>query len=161
MFVFLDTIGDTRFDYYAVIVSNGRHLSGSLWRDPKRGPDVRLLGLDVRRDSDLNVAVRIPLGPLEIGGVPDRLSVVGRHDVHRARVPRDVRRPRSRRRHVRAADRNAHAHPDHDADTDTDTNGDAHHDADALSQCGGGHRLRIRTGASTPRGTAGPWCAPR
>jgi hypothetical protein len=69
VFVFLDTMGDQRFDYYAVIVSNGRHLSGSLWRDPKRGPDVRLLGLDVRRDSDTNVAVRIPLDTLEIGGV--------------------------------------------------------------------------------------------
>lgn len=68
-FVFLDTMGDPRFDYYAVILSNGRHLSGALWRDPKRGPDVRLLGLDVRRDSDTNVAVRIPLGQLEIGGV--------------------------------------------------------------------------------------------
>jgi hypothetical protein len=67
VFVFLDTIGDTRFDYYAVILSNGRHLSGSLWRYPKGGPDVRLLGLDVRRDTDLNVAVRIPLGRLDIG----------------------------------------------------------------------------------------------
>lgn len=65
--VFLDTTGNPRFDYYAMILSNGRHLSGSLWRDPKRGPDVRLLGLDVRRDSDLNVAVWIPLGQLEIG----------------------------------------------------------------------------------------------
>ncbi|MGZ5212825.1 MAG: hypothetical protein ACXWXM_03620 [Actinomycetota bacterium] len=69
VFVFLDTMGDLRFDYYALIVSNGRRLSGSLWRDPKRGPDVRLLALDVRRDSDLDVAVRIPLGPLEIGEV--------------------------------------------------------------------------------------------
>lgn len=69
VFVFLDTMGDPRFDYHALIQSNGRHLSGSLWRDPKRGPDVRLLALDVRRDSDLNVVVRIPLGPLEIGGV--------------------------------------------------------------------------------------------
>jgi hypothetical protein len=68
VFVFLDTTGGTRFDYYALIVSNGRQLSGSLWRDPKRGPDVRLMGLDVRRDSELNVIVRIPLGPLEIGG---------------------------------------------------------------------------------------------
>lgn len=67
VFVFLDTTGDPRFDYYAVILSNGRHLSGSLWRDPKRGPDARLLGLEVRRDSDLNVALRIPLGQLEIG----------------------------------------------------------------------------------------------
>jgi hypothetical protein len=69
VFVFVDTMGDQRFDYYAVIVSNGRHLSGSLWRDPRRGLDVRLLGLDVRRDSDMDVAVRIPLDKLEIGGV--------------------------------------------------------------------------------------------
>ncbi len=69
VFVFLDTMGDTRFDYYAMILSNGRHLSGSLWRDPKRGPDERLLRLDVRRGSDTNVAVRIPLDALQIGGV--------------------------------------------------------------------------------------------
>lgn len=69
VFVFLDTMGEPRFDYYVLISSNGRHLSGSLWRDPKRGLDVRVLGLDVRRDSELNVAVRIPLGQLEIGGV--------------------------------------------------------------------------------------------
>jgi hypothetical protein len=69
VFVFLDTMGDARFDYYALINSNGRRLSGSLWRDPKRGSDVRLRGLDVRRDSDTTVAVRIPLGSLEIGGV--------------------------------------------------------------------------------------------
>jgi len=69
VFVFLDTMGNPRFDFHALIHSNGRRLSGSLWRDPKRGPDVRLLGLDVRRDSDLNVSVRIPVGRLEIGGL--------------------------------------------------------------------------------------------
>jgi hypothetical protein len=67
VFVYLDTIGDERFDYYALILSDGRHLAGSLWRDPKRGPDVRLMGLDVRHDPDADVAVRIPLGRLEIG----------------------------------------------------------------------------------------------
>jgi hypothetical protein len=67
VYVFLDTMGDRRFDYYALILSNGRRLSGSLWRDAERGSDVRILGLDVRRDSDLNVAVRIPLGPLQVG----------------------------------------------------------------------------------------------
>jgi hypothetical protein len=69
VFVFLDTLGDPRFDYYASIRSNGRRLSASLWRDPKRGPDVRLMGLDVRRESDINVAVRIPLGQVEIGAI--------------------------------------------------------------------------------------------
>ena len=68
VFVYLDTMGDERFDLYALILSNGRRLSGSLWRDPKKGSDVRISGLDVKRDSDLNVAVRIPLGLLDIGG---------------------------------------------------------------------------------------------
>ena len=67
VFVYLDTMGDERFDFYALILSNGRRLSGSLWRDPKQGSDVRLSGLDVKRDSDLSVDVRIPLGLVEIG----------------------------------------------------------------------------------------------
>ena len=67
VFVYLDTMGDERFDFYALIRSNGRRLSGSLWRDPKKGSDVRISALDVKRDSDLNVAVRIPLGLLDIG----------------------------------------------------------------------------------------------
>jgi hypothetical protein len=67
VFVYLDTIGDERFDYYALILSNGRHLAGSLWRHPKRGSDVRLMGLDVRRDSDTDASIRIPLGALKIG----------------------------------------------------------------------------------------------
>jgi hypothetical protein len=66
-FVYLDTMGNERFDFYALILSNGRRLSGSLWRDPKRGPDVRLAGVDVRRDSDINVVVRIPLGLVDVG----------------------------------------------------------------------------------------------
>jgi hypothetical protein len=67
VFVYLDTMGDEGFDFYALILSNGRRLSGSLWRDPKNGSDVRISGLDVKRDSDLNVAVRIPLGLLDVG----------------------------------------------------------------------------------------------
>jgi hypothetical protein len=67
VFVFLDTMGDARFEYYALIRSNGRRFSGSLWRDPTRGSDVRLLGLGVRQDSDSSVAVRIPLGQVDFG----------------------------------------------------------------------------------------------
>ena len=67
VFLYLDTFGDEGFDYYALILSNGRHLSGSLWREPRRGPDVRLMGLDVRHDSDTEVSVRIPFGSLDVG----------------------------------------------------------------------------------------------
>jgi hypothetical protein len=67
VFVYLDTTGGQRFDFYALILSNEHRLSGSLWRDPTRGPDVRISGLIVKRDSDLSVSVRIPLGPVDIG----------------------------------------------------------------------------------------------
>jgi hypothetical protein len=67
VFVYLDTVGSPRPDYYALIRSTGHRISGSLWRDATRGPDVRITGLDVRRDSDLTVAVRIPLGGLDVG----------------------------------------------------------------------------------------------
>jgi hypothetical protein len=67
VFIFLDTRDDERFDYYALIKSNGRRFTGSLWRDPRRGADVRLMALDVRRENETNIAVRIPLGPLETG----------------------------------------------------------------------------------------------
>ena len=67
VFVYLDTMGDERFDFYVLILSNGRRLSGSLWRDPKNGTDVRISALDVKRDSVFNVALRIPLGLLDIG----------------------------------------------------------------------------------------------
>ena len=97
VFVYLDTFGDEGFDYYALILSNGRHLSGSLWREPKRGPDVRLMGLDVRHDSDTDVSVRIPFGQLDVGGFRTVVSVVGRHHVRRTELSRHVHRPRSRR----------------------------------------------------------------
>ena len=67
VFVYLDTMGDERFDLYALILSNGRRLSGSLWRDPKKGSDVRIAGLRVTRESDVSASVRIPLGLLDIG----------------------------------------------------------------------------------------------
>ena len=68
LFVFLDTIGDPDDDYYAAIRSDGRRLTGSLWRTPRHGPDVRLAGLVVKRGSDPNIVVQIPLNQLEIGG---------------------------------------------------------------------------------------------
>ena len=157
VFVYLDTFGDEGFDYYAMILSNGRHLSSSLWREPRRGPDVRLMGLVVRHDSDTEVSVRIPLGQLGCRRVPDGVSVVGGHDVRRAELPCHVHRPRSRRGHVRATDRFAHADPHDVADRDAD----AHTDAHSLTERGDAALSGIRTGASTRPGTAAPSCARR
>jgi hypothetical protein len=65
--VYLDTTGNTRPDYYALIRSVGDDLEGSLWRDPRTGADRRLRTLDVSRGSDLHVTVRIPIERLRIG----------------------------------------------------------------------------------------------
>ncbi len=65
--VYLDTRGNSRPDYYALIRSAGQDLEGSLWRDPRGGADRRLRLLDVSRGSDRRVDVRIPLRRLRIG----------------------------------------------------------------------------------------------
>jgi hypothetical protein len=64
VFVFLDTAGDVRDDYYVMVRSDGRELSASLWRDPKRGDDVRRGALGVTRDSFSSLAVQVPIGSL-------------------------------------------------------------------------------------------------
>jgi hypothetical protein len=64
VFVFLDTAGDPRDDYYVLINSNGRRLVGSLWRDARHGADVRMRALAVTRDSRSSVVVQVPVGAL-------------------------------------------------------------------------------------------------
>ncbi len=65
--VFLDTMGDSRPDYYALIRSSGSTLDGSLWRDRQTGRDWKLGSLAVTRGSGDQVAVRVPLGRVQIG----------------------------------------------------------------------------------------------
>ncbi len=60
--VYLDTFGEPRADYYALIRSNGKRMRGSLHRDrtaPK--PDRRISGLMVWRRDRRSVSVRVPL----------------------------------------------------------------------------------------------------
>ncbi len=65
--VFLDTMGTPRSDYYALIRSSGSSLDGSLWRDRRTGRDWKLGSLAVTRGSGDQVAVRIPLGRIQVG----------------------------------------------------------------------------------------------
>lgn len=67
VFVYLDTTGTDRAEYYVLIRSVGRALAGSLWRDPVRGGDIKLLPIDVTRASNASLAVEIPVGQLEVG----------------------------------------------------------------------------------------------
>ncbi len=64
VFVYLDTAGDERGDYFVLVRSDGRALSGSLWRDPKHGPNVRVRSITVTRGSRSSVAVQIPVGSI-------------------------------------------------------------------------------------------------
>jgi hypothetical protein len=67
LFVYLDTIGDQRADAYALVRSTGTELSGSLWRDPRRGNDIKLRPLGIDRVSPRVTSLRIPLASVEIG----------------------------------------------------------------------------------------------
>lgn len=69
----LDTFGDERFDYYALISSNGSKFQGELWRDPPQKRDRRVANLRVWRKSGDSVSVRIPLKHMNTGG-PARLT---------------------------------------------------------------------------------------
>lgn len=66
--VYLDTFGDTRFDYYALVSSKGSKMQGTLWRDPANKRDRRVGKLSVWRSDKRSVSLRVPLGKVNTGG---------------------------------------------------------------------------------------------
>ena len=67
VFVYVDVLGDPRGDYYAIVRSTGYDVVASLWRDPKRGNDVRVRPLEVLWRSAREVALSIPLAAMDVG----------------------------------------------------------------------------------------------
>jgi len=65
--VHLDTFGGPRFDYFALVRSNGRKLLASLWRDRKTKRDFKMGRLMVWRPTKSSFSVRVPLGKMRIG----------------------------------------------------------------------------------------------
>ena len=65
--VHLDTFSTPRFDYYALVRSDGIALSASLWRDRVSKRDFRVANLDVWRTARSNLVVRIPLRQMKVG----------------------------------------------------------------------------------------------
>lgn len=59
--VYLDTFGGSRADYYVRVGSNGRRISGVLYRDAERGKDRRIRSVRVRHPSGKVVTVTVPL----------------------------------------------------------------------------------------------------
>jgi len=66
--VYLDTFGDGRFDYYALVSSDGSKMLAKLWRDRLNRPDSNLGQLFVRRADKLSVTLRVPLSKVNTGG---------------------------------------------------------------------------------------------
>lgn len=64
--VYFDTFGDGRFDYYALIRSNGYGLKGLLFRDFRKEKDVRVAKLRVWRPNQRSFVVRVPLRKMKI-----------------------------------------------------------------------------------------------
>lgn len=63
-FVFLDTFGGSRADYYVLVSSNGRKLTGALHRDRERGNDRMIRSVRARHPSAKVVNVAIPMDQL-------------------------------------------------------------------------------------------------
>jgi len=71
--VYLDTFGDDRFDYYALVGSKGSKMQGMLWRDPANKRDRRVGYLSVWRPNGGSVSLYVPLGKMNTGG-PKRID---------------------------------------------------------------------------------------
>jgi hypothetical protein len=66
--IFLDTFDDGRFDYYALISSNGSTIKGKLWRDRANRPDRKVGKLRAWRADKSSVSVQVPLSMMNLGG---------------------------------------------------------------------------------------------
>lgn len=64
--VWIDTLGDERPDYYALVRSTGRGVAGSLWRDRRR-KDAFVARLRTTRGNQRSVRVAVPFRKMEIG----------------------------------------------------------------------------------------------
>lgn len=67
LLVRLDTFGDARYDYYALVRSDGFGMRGTLVRDRKSKPDFNVGSLDAWHPSRTSVKVRVPLRKMRIG----------------------------------------------------------------------------------------------
>jgi hypothetical protein len=69
--IHLDTKGDERSDYYALIFYNGRGMVGHLYRERRQQPARKVRNLKAWRPDRRSVSVRIPLKSLRIGSRRD------------------------------------------------------------------------------------------
>ena len=63
----LDTFGDARYDYYALVRSDGFGMRGTLVRDRKSKPDFNVGSLDAWHPTRAGVKVRVSLRKMRLG----------------------------------------------------------------------------------------------
>lgn len=63
----LDTVGDARYDYYALVRSDGSGMRGTLVRDRKSKPDYNVASLEAWHPTRSSIKVRVPLRKMRIG----------------------------------------------------------------------------------------------
>ncbi len=89
--VYLDTFGDKRSDYFALVWSNGRRMTGRLVRDRAKPRRDRVVGrLPVWRRNRRSVTVRVRLDRLRSGKNRVAYRWYVRSLRIRARCPRSV-----------------------------------------------------------------------
>lgn len=64
--VYLDTFGDARADYYALVRSTGRRLEGRLFKDRRSRPDLSIARLAVFKGGEAAVSIEVPLRKVRI-----------------------------------------------------------------------------------------------
>ncbi|MEA2448029.1 MAG: hypothetical protein QOK47_1666 [Actinomycetota bacterium] len=65
LLVEFDTLGNSRFDYYAMVRSDGERLLASLHRDYRKKDDRRVARLHLARPGKSSVRIRVPLDKME------------------------------------------------------------------------------------------------
>ena len=63
----LDTFGTARYDYYALVRSNGFGMRGTLVRDRQGKPDFNVSKLTAWHPTRTSIKVRVPLSKMRIG----------------------------------------------------------------------------------------------
>jgi len=63
----LDTFGSGRYDYYALVRSNGYGMKGTLVRDRQGKPDFNVSKLTAWHPTRSSIKVRVPLSKMRIG----------------------------------------------------------------------------------------------
>jgi len=63
----LDTFGSPRYDYYALVRSNGYGMKGTLVRDRQGKPDFNVSKLTAWHPTRSSIKVRVPLSKMRIG----------------------------------------------------------------------------------------------